>query len=149
MRSSSHTHQRAKSLRATLSPPEAALWARLRARSPGQLVFRRQHPIGPYVADFYCSEARLVIEIDGADHGTQRQRRHDEERDAWMRARGYIVLRYPAGEVLRDPDEAALSIWTHAMAASAERAALRPLRQTAQEPSATSPVKPSTGGGEG
>ena len=136
-------------MRATLSPPEAALWARLRARSPGQPVFRRQHPIGPYVADFYCAVARLVIEIDGADHGTPSRIFHKAERDAWMRDRGYRVVRYPAGEVLRDPDEAALSIFNMAAAASNARAALRPLRQTAQEPSATSPVKGDGGGEEG
>ncbi len=125
MRSSSHTHQRAKALRAALSPPELALWARLRVRTPGQPTFRRQHAIGPYVADFYCAAARLVIEIDGADHGTEHQMRHDAERDAWMRAAGYRVLRYPAAEVLRDPDEAALSLFNMAVTASAEHAALR------------------------
>ncbi len=65
------------------------------------LRFRRQHPIGPYFADFYCAAAGLVIEIDGASHQGERKER-DGIRDAWMRDRGLRVLRFRADDVLRD-----------------------------------------------
>ncbi|MEO8926182.1 MAG: endonuclease domain-containing protein [Caulobacteraceae bacterium] len=67
-----------------MSPPEVILWAKLRVRVPGQPNFRRQHPIGPFIADFYCAAARLVIEIDGAGHGDEVQRDHDERRDLYI-----------------------------------------------------------------
>jgi very-short-patch-repair endonuclease len=68
MRASKETITLARRLRRNLSPPEARLWNRLRTRRPGTPVFRRQHPIGPYVLDFYCAEARLAVEIDGMSH---------------------------------------------------------------------------------
>ncbi|HZL00677.1 MAG TPA: endonuclease domain-containing protein [Caulobacteraceae bacterium] len=110
MRSSSHTHARAKALRRALSPPEVALWARLRTRLPDLPTFRRQHPIGLYIADFYCAAARLVIEIDGAWHGEESQRLHDERRDEYMARTGYRVVRISAADVMREPDEVAQGI---------------------------------------
>jgi very-short-patch-repair endonuclease len=59
MRAPPRTIAIARKLRRSLSPPEARLWSRLRARAPGTPVFRRQHPIGPYVLDFYCAKAAL------------------------------------------------------------------------------------------
>ena len=58
---------RARQLRRSLSLPEAKLWTLLRTRPDG-FKFRRQHPVGPYIVDFYCPEARLAIEVDGASH---------------------------------------------------------------------------------
>jgi len=101
-----------------MSPPEVLLWERLRAMRGHGPRFRRQHPIGPYVADFYCSAARLVIEVDGAVHGDDRQIAHDQRRDAYMRALGYEVLRVPAHEIMRDADEAADGIVLAALASS-------------------------------
>jgi very-short-patch-repair endonuclease len=88
-----------------MSPPEVVLWARLRVRAPDSPVFRRQHPIGPYVADFYCAAARLVVEVDGAIHGQDDQIAHDQRRDAYMERLGYRVIRCSAGDVMNDPDE--------------------------------------------
>ena len=90
-----------------MSPPEVLLWTRLKLlRGESAQRFRRQHPIGPYVADFCCAAAKLVIEVDGAAHnGQDRQIAHDQRRDAYMRELGYSVLRIPAGDVLRDVDE--------------------------------------------
>ena len=68
MRAPPQTIAHARRLRRALSPPEARLWNRLRERAPGLPTFRRQHPIGPYVLDFYCAKARLAIEIDGMSH---------------------------------------------------------------------------------
>jgi very-short-patch-repair endonuclease len=89
----------AKEQRRNMSPPEVRLWALLR-RSPGGVGFRRQHPIGPYVADFYCASAKLVIEIDGQIHGFTVE--HDQARDEYMRSLGLQILRVPAVDVMRD-----------------------------------------------
>ena len=68
-------------------------------------TFRRQHPIGPYIADFYCSAAKLVIEIDGADHTEDRAIERDLRRDEYMARLGYRVVRIPARDVLRAVDD--------------------------------------------
>jgi very-short-patch-repair endonuclease len=110
MRAPEKTIGSAQRLRRTLSVPEARLWSRLRARGAGQPIFRRQHPIGPYVLDFYCAKARLAIEIDGISHdmGTRPQR--DLRRDAWLEARGVTVMPIAASELMRCMDEAADAI---------------------------------------
>jgi very-short-patch-repair endonuclease len=59
-------------------------------------VFRRQHPIGRYVLDFYCAKARLAIEIDGISHDMSTRPKRDIERDAWLAAHGVTVLRIAA-----------------------------------------------------
>jgi very-short-patch-repair endonuclease len=91
-------------MRADMSPPEVLLWTRLKLLRGELPRFRRQHPIGPYTADFCCASAKLVIEVDGAAHTDDRQIAHDQRRDAYLRELGYSVLRIPAGEVLRDVD---------------------------------------------
>ena len=63
--------------------------------------------MGPWVLDFYCPEARLVVEVDGWGHNMGEQPARDERRDAWLTARGLIVVRIPASDVLADPDEVA------------------------------------------
>jgi very-short-patch-repair endonuclease len=93
----------AKQLRGEMSLPEIALWTVLRRR-PAGLKFRNQHPSGPYVADFYCHAARLIIEIDGAAHDAGDRPQRDLARDRWFIARGLDVLRIPAREVLKDCD---------------------------------------------
>jgi very-short-patch-repair endonuclease len=90
-----------------MSPPEALLWTLLRTRQPGMPTFRRQHPIGPYFADFYCSQAKLVVEVDGSHHGEDEQLAHDEVRDRYMQKLGYRVLRCSSADILRDPQVAA------------------------------------------
>jgi len=83
--------------------PERVLWSRLRAKQLAGLKFRRQHALGPYVADFYCAEGCLVVEVDGRGHEVRRDR--DDARDAWMRVHGVRVLRVlraSASEVSRD-----------------------------------------------
>jgi very-short-patch-repair endonuclease len=84
-----------------LSLPEQLLWRLLR-QMRGTLKIRRQHPIGPFVADFYCPAARLIIETDGAAH-EQRQSR-DQQRDAYMQSLGLKVVRFRATEILTDPE---------------------------------------------
>ena len=99
MRAPPTTIANARRLRRALSPPEARLWSRLRQRAPGLPTFRRQHPIGPYVLDFYCAKARLAIEIDGMSHDVGDRPERDLRRDAWLKARGVTMMRIPAGEV--------------------------------------------------
>ncbi len=110
MRAPRTTIGNAQRLRRALSVPEARLWNRLRARAPGQPVFRRQHPIGPYVLDFYCAKARLAIEIDGVSHDMGSRPQRDLDRDAWLEARGVTVMRIAANELIRRIDETADAI---------------------------------------
>jgi len=95
--------QRAQEMRKELSLPEVLLWMALKRR-PAGFKFRKQHPSGPYVADFYCHEARLIIEIDGSAHDYGDRPQRDSDRDAWFNGRGLDVLRVPARHVLRDCD---------------------------------------------
>jgi very-short-patch-repair endonuclease len=99
----------ARKLRREMSLPEVLLWEQLRAAKQG-MKFRRQHPIGPYVADFYCSAAKLVIEIDGEAHDRGDRPERDIVRDAAMRNAGYEVLRISAADVLKDMEAAILTI---------------------------------------
>lgn len=85
-----------------MTPPEVALWSRLRARTPDRPAFRRQHPIGPYILDFYCSAVKLAVEIDGAVHSEDGQIAHDQARDAWLEQQGLTVYRVTGGAVMRD-----------------------------------------------
>ncbi len=122
MRAPSRTHKRAKQLRRSLSPPEVRLWLRIRRRQPGEPVFRRQHPIGPYVADFCCADARLAIEIDGADHRQPERIARDAARDRYMADEGWTVLRISAAAVMADPDEVAHGLFVTAREMLARRA---------------------------
>ncbi|AXJ97138.1 MULTISPECIES: endonuclease domain-containing protein [unclassified Sphingomonas] len=108
------TVQAARALRRMLTPPEAALWAILRTR-PAGLKFRRQHPAGPYVLDFYCAAARLAVEVDGSAHDFADRPERDERRDSVLAAHGVETLRVPAVEVMRDPD----AVLRHILAAAA------------------------------
>ena len=93
----------ARRLRRSLSPPEAVLWNLLRARPDG-LKFRRQHPAGPYVLDFYCHQALLAIEIDGFSHQLGDNPRRDEARDRWLKRQGIATLRIDALDVRNNLD---------------------------------------------
>jgi very-short-patch-repair endonuclease len=107
MRAPTRTIDNAQRLRRKMSVPEARLWNRLRTRAPGKPVFRRQHPIGPYVVDFYCAKARLAIEVDGVSHDMGDRPKHDIDRDAWLAKHGVRVVRIPARDLIREIDEAA------------------------------------------
>jgi very-short-patch-repair endonuclease len=102
MRAPDGTFSRARQLRREMTLPEVVLWQALRKGQLAGLRFRRQHPIGPYILDFYCSSARLAIEVDGSAHETAARVRHDERRAAWLSERGVTVLRFRAIDVLRD-----------------------------------------------
>jgi very-short-patch-repair endonuclease len=93
---------RARQLRQRSTAAERLLWESLRGRALEGAKFRRQHPIGPYVVDFYCLEARLVIEADGGHHLARRRR--DRLRDAYLRRAGLTILRFSNDQILADTD---------------------------------------------
>ncbi|MES2135812.1 MAG: endonuclease domain-containing protein [Pseudomonadota bacterium] len=93
----------ARHLRRKMTLPEVILWHWLRRRPEG-LKFRRQHPTGVYVLDFYCSDARLAIEVDGESHSRGDRPMRDAARDQWFRTAGIATLRIPAAAILDDAD---------------------------------------------
>ena len=96
----------ARKLRRELSLPEVILWQNLRGGRLGGFRFRRQHPMGRYVLDFYCDEAKLAIEIDGQQHTVSDHPERDLGRDGWFAERGVETLRIPAIDVLTSVDGA-------------------------------------------
>ena len=91
---------RARELRHGQTDAEALLWSRLRSRQIGGHKFRRQHPIGSYVADFACIESGLVIELDGGQHGAADAMVFDEKRAGQMSDLGFRTLRFWNNDVL-------------------------------------------------
>ena len=89
---------RARALRKNPTDAERVLWHHIRRRQLGGYRFRTQHPVGNYIVDFYCLEERLAIELDGGHHSEQVT--YDNERSAWLKARGYRVLRFWNNQVL-------------------------------------------------
>jgi len=86
----------ARKLRASMTDAEKQLWRHLRQHQLPGHRFRRQHPVGPFIADFACVEKRLIIEIDGGQHNSVA----DASRDAWFERHGWRVLRYWNNDVL-------------------------------------------------
>jgi very-short-patch-repair endonuclease len=101
----------ARSLRKRMTDAELILWARLRRNAMDGHRFRRQHPIGPYIADFVCLPIRLVVEVDGATHSSDDERKHDARRDAWLRHRGFRMLRFGNREIYGNLDGVLDTIW--------------------------------------
>ena len=81
---------------------ERRLWYRLRSGQIDGHQFRRQHPAGPYVLDFYCPKLRLAIELDGGQHNIATEIDRDRRRDAWLTAHGVIVLRFWNSDVIEN-----------------------------------------------
>jgi very-short-patch-repair endonuclease len=104
MRHSTRIIYRARALRKSMTAPEVMLWSRLRGRGPDRPTFRRQHPFGSVILDFFCPSARLAVEVDGSTHWDDADRDRDSARDAWLAKQGVKVLRIPASEVYRDLD---------------------------------------------
>jgi len=99
---SRHMIRRARSLRHQSTNPEQLLWTALRNGQIGGLRFRRQHPIGPYIADFYCHSARLVVEVDGMSHDDKAA--PDAKRSEYLTAQGLRILRVQNQDVMLDLD---------------------------------------------
>jgi very-short-patch-repair endonuclease len=93
---------RARDLREKQTWAEKLMWRWLRDRRFSAYKFRRQHPIGPYVLDFFCKEAELNIELDGSQHGLPAEREHDLKRELYLQERGIKTLRFWNGELRRN-----------------------------------------------
>jgi very-short-patch-repair endonuclease len=98
------TVKKARTLRRAMTLPEVLLWRALRTR-PGGLKFRRQHPAGPYVLDFYCEAARKGIEVDGMAHDLGDNPNRDAAREAWLAGVGIAIIRIAARDVLQSLDD--------------------------------------------
>ena len=96
------TVARARRLRRRMDLPEVLLWDALRGRRLARLRFRRQHPLGPFILDFYCETARLAIEVDGYSHDVGVRPALDQRRDAALAQAGVRTLRVAARDVLGD-----------------------------------------------
>ena len=103
------TLRRARDLRRAMSPPEIMLWQALRHREINGFRFRRQQPVGPWIADFYCPGARLAVEVDGWGHNMGEIGR-DERRDADLARRGVRAVRFAAADVLKNLDSVVRTI---------------------------------------
>ena len=101
--------EQARRLRRTMSLPEIVLWRALKAR-PGGFKFRKGHPAGMFTADFYCHEARLIIEVDGAAHERGDRPARDARRDDWFAERRIGVLRVTARDVLSNLEGVVLGV---------------------------------------
>ena len=101
----------ARLLRKHDSWAEKLLWRWVRDRRFSQYKFRREHPFGPYVLDFFCPEARLNIELDGFQHGFPAKRQADCRRDAWLEAKGIKVLRFWNSRLRREAQPIRDAIW--------------------------------------
>ena len=101
---------------------ERLLWKLLRGRQLEGFKFRRQVPIGRYVVDFVCLRHRLIVEADGPFHDEIR----DAERDAWLRAEGFQVLRFPNSEIVTRPENILMAI-AAAVPGALPAEALRPM----------------------
>ena len=106
---SANARQIARRERRSGNLPEVLIWRELRKR-PGGYKFRRQHPLGEFVLDFACLERRVAIEIDGRAHDCGDRPERDARRDAFLRSRGFAVLRLPAAYVLGGLDGAIVAI---------------------------------------
>jgi very-short-patch-repair endonuclease len=100
IRASDPVQKRAKELRQTMTPAERILWERLRNRQLAGLKFRRQHPVGTSIVDFYCAEVRLVIEVDGGVHLGQAEA--DANRSRELEIQGYRVIRFTNEQIEAD-----------------------------------------------
>lgn len=101
---------RARDLRRNLTDAERLLWSRLRRRSLMRFYFRRQVPLGPYVADFVCKQQRLIVELDGGQHAMRKD--YDARRTKHLNGMGYEVLRFWNNDVLDNMDGVLESILT-------------------------------------
>jgi very-short-patch-repair endonuclease len=106
----------ARRLRRSMTPAECALWVELRKLPLKGTHFRRQAPFGPFIVDFLCHGARLVVEVDGGVHHAADVSSRDVERQEWIASRGYRVLRFSNQSVLKDAIAVARAIFAEAKA---------------------------------
>jgi very-short-patch-repair endonuclease len=107
----------ARALRSNPTDAERKLWVAIRFKQLGGARFRRQQPIGRYIIDFFCPDAKLVIELDGDQHGTDEMVKRDTARTSWLESQGYTVLRFANWEVLKERRRV-LEVIVHALESS-------------------------------
>ena len=100
----------ARRLRKEMTEAEVVLWTMLRGRSLNGLKFRRQHPIGPFIADFACVSERLVVEVDGATHWTDEELAYDARRTKFLQNNNWRVVRVRNLEAFENLDGVWLAI---------------------------------------
>jgi len=135
------TTSHAKALRNNPTEAERFLWSMLRRKQLAEFRFRRQVPIGPYVADFVCLSARLIVEVDGGQHG--RREAHDRKRTVWLESQNFRVMRFWNNEILGN-DTGVLEMIMAALKvapAAMKRASSNTLRRRESPPPQPSPVK--------
>ena len=101
-------HLFARQLRRQLTVEERMLWRALRARRFADYKFRRQHPCGPFILDFACCAAKLAVELDGGQHAERLA--YDMRRTAWLKAHGWVVLRFWNNELMANQEGVLLTI---------------------------------------
>jgi very-short-patch-repair endonuclease len=101
-RVSTKQRDRARALRSNSTDAERRIWAALRAHRMCGASFRRQTPIGPYIVDFVCHDANLIIELDGGQHFEEEHAKRDARRDAFLTRKGFRVLRFNNHDVMRN-----------------------------------------------
>jgi very-short-patch-repair endonuclease len=104
---------RSRKLRSSMTDAEISLWSKLRRKQLYGLQFYRQKPVGNYIVDFYCPAAKLVIEIDGGQHYTERGQAQDYKRDAFLKDMGLSVLRFSNFDALGNIDGVVTEIVRH------------------------------------
>ena len=95
----------AKNLRSDMTIFERKLWTRLRAKRFMNAKFKRQVPIGLYIADFVCKDKKLIIELDGSGHLEASQHEHDVNRDSYLKSQGYEILRFYNNDIENNLEE--------------------------------------------
>ena len=103
--------RRAREMRSQPNDAESSVWQGLRAKRLRGFKFRRQHPIGNYIVDFYCAAAMLVIELDGATHIGKES--YDAMRQSWLESQGLLVIRFGNRELDQGIDEFLEIVWRH------------------------------------
>jgi very-short-patch-repair endonuclease len=132
------TRSRARELRRNMTEAERRLWSAVRYGRIQGFKFRRQQPIGHYIVDFFCPQAKLIIEIDGSHHEDEEQAWYDYHRTKFLESKSYLVLRFRNGFVLKHPFET-IDIISQALARP-------PIRPAVSAGAATSVHLPPRGG---
>jgi adenine-specific DNA-methyltransferase len=101
----------ARNLRKRKSWGERLMWSWIRDHRFADYKFRRQHPIGPHILDFFCNEAKLDVEVDGFQHGMRLDQEGDAERDAYLASQGIKVLRFWSSRLRKDKEAIRDTIW--------------------------------------
>ena len=104
--------ERIRQLRKNQTDAELLLWTLIRDRQLADQKFRRQHPLPPYIVDFYCHEAKLVVELDGSQHGEEQALIYDAKRTMYLEEQGLNVLRFTNKDILKQTKEVLETIYS-------------------------------------